>query len=317
MINLAVLKQRMLAVDPGSAAFFLSKGIGDQVPILCQLRNFADLHRCNVTLFSKEGTLSGDLVNLFPSLRGRHVALPPEFFDGYSDDEMIHALCDRAVPGPNRLFSTFWRQPEAGYFETYQHWSNANQVRYNWFRLAWHYLGVSSDEGIEYVQLPDAEATPADSDFVMLCPRATSSAQLPVAFWASLASRIMQSGYRCVVNAPISSRSDSVDFAPQQTRYSLDYLQEIGCEFFEGSMAELLALAKRARHTYLLRSGMADLFSLTENLSYSVLFPPMFSDRDKYLTLGYEGAASKPKLEITIHDANAVDLDQLMDLLNA
>jgi len=317
MINLAVLKQRMLAVDPGSAAFFLSKGIGDQVPILCQLSNFARLYGCNVTLFSKGGTLSADLVDLFPSLRGRHVALAQEFFEGYSDDEMLYALCDRGAPGPNRLFSTFRQLAVTEYSDIYRHWTNANQVRYNWFRIAWHYLGVGSEDGIEYVHLPQADASPAESDFVILCPRATTVGQLPVELWTTLSSRIMQMGYRCIVNAPISSRSDSAVFAPWQTQYSLDGLAEIGCEFFEGSMAELLALAKRARHTYLIRTGMADLFSLTEGLSYSVLFPPSFAHMDKYLTLGYEGAASKPKLEITVRDANAVNFDQLTELLGA
>lgn len=313
MINLAVLKQRMLAVDPGSAAFYLSKGIGDQVPILCQLNNFSRLHGCNVTLFSKSDTLSADLVNLFPSLRGRHVALPLDFYEGYSDDEMIYALCDPVAPGPNRLFSTFRQHSE--YAQIYRHWINANQVRYNWFRIAWHYLGVASDERIEYVQLPDTLEIPPSGDFVILCPRAVTVYQLPVELWESLASRIMQMGYRCVVNVPISSRSDSDVFAQSQTQYSLDRLQEIGCEFFDGSMSELLVLAKQARHTYLIRTGMADLFSLTEGLSYSVLFPPAFSHMDKYLTLGYDGAASKPKFEITVRNVDAVNLDQLTGLL--
>jgi hypothetical protein len=314
VINLAVLKQRMLAVDPGSAAFYLSKGIGDQVPILCQLSNFARLHGCNVTLFSKGNTLSTDLVNLFPSLRGRHVPLPVEFFEGYSDDEMIYALCDATVPGADKLFSTFRQRSE--YNPVYLRWIVSNQSRYNWFRIAWHYLGVAPDERPEYVQLPDAPEVPAAGDFVILCPRAVTVDQLPVELWTSLASRVMQMGYRCVVNAPISSRSDSVVFEQSQATYSLDRLQEIGCEFFQGSMAELLALAKKARHTYLIRTGMADLFSLTEGLSYSVLYPPGFAHIDKYLTLDYDGAASKPKFEITVRRADdIVDLDQLTCVL--
>jgi hypothetical protein len=307
MIDLQDLKRRMLETDPGSAGFYLDKGIGDKVSILCQLKNFSRLNKCNVTVFSKNGA-AADLIDLFPSLRGRHVSLPSEFSDGYTDDAFIRGICEQAPPGANRLFSMFNMHPQ--FVAMYQKWINLNDARYNFFRCAWHQMGVAFDDRPEYVELPDTAtaAVAARGDFVILCPRAVTVNQLlPVELWVSLAQRAMQKGYRCVVNTPAGSWAGW----SERPGYDLGKLREIGCEFFDGSLAELLALARQARHTWLIRSGMADLFSLTEGLSYSVLYPLEYAHVDRWLTLDYGGAASRPRFEVTVRDANELNLDRL------
>jgi len=305
MYDLAELKNRIVGIDKGSAVFYLAYGIGDKLMYLSQLNNFANLFHCKVTLFSKAGK-SDELVNFFPNLRGRHVALPIEFYDGYSDEQFENLICDHA-PGPDKVFCTWYLRHRDS--QTIRAWLRRNSKDYNMFRLAKHQLGLVSDATADLVELsPVSMVQPPRGQYILLCPLANSMSQLlPVEFWGQLALNFQKMGYRCIVN--------SAALPAKHGDYKLHLLQEWGCELFDGSLNAFLQMAVNAKHTFSIRSGLADLLSFTPGLNWSVFNPPEFSHLDQFLTLDH-GVGSKPKLELTVGANASANVERALSALN-
>jgi hypothetical protein len=292
MYNLSDLKNRMVSIEEGSAVFYLHAGIGDKLMYLSQLNNFASLFRCKITLFSKAGA-SDDLVNFFSNLRGRHLALPAELYDGYSDEEFVDQICDQA-PGPGKIFPTWYLRHRDR--DVIRAWLLRNSKDYNVFRLAKQQLGLVSDAPADLVEMsPLSMGQPSLGDYILLCPLANTVNQLlPVEFWGQLAMNFQKLGYKCIVN--------SSALPAKHADFKLHLLREWGCELVDVNLNAFLHMAANAKHIYTIRSGLADLLSLTPRLNWSVFNPPEFSHLDQFLTCDH-GAGSKPKLELTV-DAN-------------
>jgi hypothetical protein len=286
MIDLKQLKEKLLEQYEGDAIVYLSQGIGDKLMYLSQLNNYRQLMNCNITLISRAGK-SADLVNFFPSLRGRHVPLDEYFYQGYTELEVIRVLNDQR-PGMNRIFNT-WYLGHAD-VELIQAWLQINSKAYNQFNLAKHQLNLPTGMAPELIEA-DTNLTLSlkciNSQYVVLAPLANSAKNIiDREFWCDLAKELIAQGYKCFVNSfPVPNNS-----------FAWDAFENIGCELFSGDFNSLIHLCQGAKHTYTIRSGFADLLSLTQCMQYSVFYPPEFMHLNQFLTLDH-GFGSTPATE--------------------
>ena len=286
MIDLIQLKEKLLEQYEGDAIVYLSRGIGDKLMYLSQLDNYRQLMDCNVTLLSRAGK-SADLVNFFPSLRGRHVPLDEYFYQGYTEQDVIRVLNDRR-PGVNRIFDT-WYLGHAD-VELIQAWLRINSKACNQFNLAKHQLNLPTGMAAELIEIDETRELSlkrTNSQYVVLAPLANSAKNIiEIEFWCALAKALMAQGYQCFVNSfPVPNNS-----------FAWDAFENMGCELFSGDFNVLLQLCLGAKHTYMIRSGLADLLSLAQGMQYSVFYPPEFMHLNQFLTLDH-GFGSAPTTE--------------------
>jgi len=286
MINLNQLKEKILQQYEGDAIFYLSQGIGDRLMYLSQLENYRRLMNCKVTLISRAGK-SADLVSFFPSLRGRHLPLDEYFYKGYTEHDIIQALCDRC-PGVDRVFNTWY----LGHMDIQltQAWLRINSKAYNQFNLAKLHLNLPTSAAAELIEIDPAQKLSfnlTNSKYVVLAPLAHSVKNIiDRDFWCALAKELIAQGYKCFVNT----------FPVPNNIFTWDAFENIECELFSGNFNELLQLCLGAKHTYMIRSGLADLLSLTKGMQYSVFYPSEFLHLNQFLTLDH-GFGSAPKTE--------------------
>lgn len=286
MIDLNQLKEKILLQYEGDAIFYLSQGIGDRLMYLSQLDNYRRLMNCKVTLISRAGK-STDLVSFFPSLRGRHIPLDEYFYEGYTDHDIIQVLND-GYPGVNRVFNTWY----LGHLnrELTQSWLRINAKDYNQFNLAKFHLNLPTSAAAELIEIDQNQTLSLklkNSKYVVLVPLANSARNIiDRGFWCALSKELIAQGYQCFVNT----------FPVPNNIFTWDAFENIGCELFSGNLNELLQLCLNAKHTFMIRSGLADLLSLTKGMHYSVFYPPEFMHLNKFLTLDH-GFGSAPKTE--------------------
>lgn len=299
MINLQELKRNVIKCDERSAIFYLYGGIGDKLMYLCNLKNYKKLFNCNVIICSKEGT-SEAILDLFPEYESRHIVFPIKFYEGYTDELFMHEICDDRH-GVGRIFCTWCLKNYD--VATTSAWMKINSLNYNIYQLAKRQLSISAEEKSELIDFQENyDIDYIKGPYVFICPLANSvKNQLPLEFWVQLVKSLSTMGYGCILNAikPINHKS-----------YDLSAFSELGCEFFFGNLKETINIARNARHTFAIRSGIADLFSLIPDISYSVIFPRDFANLEKFFSLN-RCDGNNPKIERIIDSDSPTEIDEL------
>jgi hypothetical protein len=291
MYDLNELKNKILNIDAESSVFYLSNGLGDKVMYLSQLDNYRKLMGCNVTIVSRGGQYQ-ELVNFFPSLNDRFMPLDTIFYDYYNEEQILSVLHD-GLPGVNKIFRAVYAAHSN--LELTKQWLAANSKELNQYNLAKYHLNLPASAIPEFVNLTTLKKASLNKHkYMVLAPVANSTNRpIEINFWVQLAENLIQDGYSCFVNAVSGS----------QNKFEWARFEKIGCQLFNGSLTELVQLCQSAAHTFTIRSGLADLLSLTKEIKYSVIYPPDHLHLKNFLTLDH-GFGSSPTAEISFEEKN-------------
>jgi hypothetical protein len=236
---------------PANAAFFVPCfGLGDRLRFLSYLHLFDLFNACKSYVVFEESS-PRDLIGFYPELQqDRTIIVPPEVILKPVDLH-LHAMGDDR-PGPQKIYFTWHKQYLGGQALS---WEQINHESVT------HDLMVKQILGVPAVFTPKkihtAGGTGVREPLVYLAPYSVSNAGLPQQFWLGLADALSARGLQVVCNGRTNGARNVWEL--QQYDELLRRFPPVDC-----SLDELVARVGRSRGIVTVRSGLSDLFSLTQ-----------------------------------------------------
>jgi len=235
---------------PANAAFFVPCfGIGDRLRFFSYLHLFDIFNACR-SYVVVEKDAPQDLLAFFPDLLKERVVTAPADLIVKPLDPHLYAMGDDR-PGAQRIYFTWHKQYQGGHNAAWEQINHENIT---------HDLMVKQILGVPAVFAPNRihrlQEAGDREPVVYIAPYSVSNPGLPQDFWLSLGDVLTGQGLRVVCNAKTVAGNV----------YEHQQYGELHRRFptVECSLAELVARVGKARGIVTVRSGLSDLFSLTD-----------------------------------------------------
>jgi hypothetical protein len=236
---------------PANAAFFVPCfGLGDRLRFLSYLHLFDLFNGCKSYLVFEEGSPQ-DILGFYPELQQERTIIVPSGVMLKPLDLHLHAMGDDR-PGPQKIYFTWHKQYLGGQSLS---WEQINHESVTHDLMVKQILGVPAVFTPKRIHTVDASGEP--EPVIYLAPFSVSNPGLPQEFWLGLADALTAKGLRVVCNGRTNGARNVWEH--QQYDELLRRFAPVDC-----GLDELVARVGRSRGIVTVRSGLSDLFSLTE-----------------------------------------------------
>ena len=236
---------------PANAAFFVPCfGLGDRLRFLSYLHLFDLFNGCKSYLVFEEGS-PRDILGFYPELQQERTIIVPPDLILKPVDLHLHAMGDDR-PGAQRIYFTWHKQYLGGQSLS---WEQINHESVTHDLMVKQILGVPAVFTPKKIHTVDQAG--GCEPVVYLAPYSVSNLGLPQAFWIGLADALVAAGLQVVCNGRTNGARNVWEH--QQYDELLRRFPPVDC-----SLDELVARVGRSRGIVTVRSGLSDLFSLTE-----------------------------------------------------
>jgi hypothetical protein len=192
-----------------------------------------------------------DLLRLYPELeRDRTIIVPPGIILKPVDVH-LHAMWDDR-PGPQKIYFTWHKQYLGGQSLS---WEQVNHESVTHDLMVKQILGVPAVFTPKKIHVPGEAG--AREPVVYLAPHSVSNLGLPQDFWLNVADALAARGLQVVCNGRTNDARNV--WENQQYDELFRRFPPVDC-----ALDELVARVARSRGIVTVRSGLSDLFSLTE-----------------------------------------------------